>query len=235
MKTIRYALCIAAATLCAGCYEDEGNYTYDDTLEDISVSLDEAFNVRMDKEAFTYTITPDITTPDGDKSYLEYAWTQGSAPMSLPQDTISREEALTVTIDPESEDFSYNYYFRLYVKDNRRGITVMRPTDTPNWARSSMPTGKSSSPRTPTHRRAEPPSPDGPSASTRASTTHRSTPGSMKRPRSSTSRRPTCRSRGCSTRSTGSASWRTGAASCLNTCWDWSTSTTCSAPPRRTA
>ena len=100
MKTIRYALCIAAATLCAGCYEDEGNYTYDDTLEDISVSLDEAFNVRMDKEAFTYTITPDITTPDGDKSYLEYAWTQGSAPMSLPQDTISREETLTVTIDP---------------------------------------------------------------------------------------------------------------------------------------
>ena len=129
MKTIRYALCIAAATLCAGCYEDEGNYTYDDTLEDISVSLDEAFNVRMDKEAFTYTITPDITTPDGDKSYLEYAWTQGSAPMSLPQDTISREEALTVTIDPESEDFSYNYYFRLYVKDHRRGITVMRPTE----------------------------------------------------------------------------------------------------------
>lgn len=129
MKTIRYALCIAAATLCAGCYEDEGNYTYDDTLEDISVSLDEAFNVRMDKEAFTYTITPDITTPDGDKSYLEYAWTQGSAPMSLPQDTISREEALTVTIDPESEDFSYNYYFRLYVKDHRRDITVMRPTE----------------------------------------------------------------------------------------------------------
>ena len=112
-----------------GCYEDKGNYVYDDVLEDITVQLDETFNVRQSKEAFTYTITPEIITPDGDKSYLEYAWTLSkTGPMSLPQDTISREETVTLEIDPTAEDFSYNYYLRLYVKDNLRHTTVMRPT-----------------------------------------------------------------------------------------------------------
>lgn len=129
MKTIKYALYIAAACLMTGCYEDEGNYNYDDSLKDITVQLDETFNVRQSKEAFTYTITPEITTPDGDKSYLEYAWTLSkTGPMSLPQDTISREETVTLEIDPNAKDFSYNYYLRLYVKDNLRHTTVMRPT-----------------------------------------------------------------------------------------------------------
>ena len=129
MKTIKYALYIAAACLMTGCYEDEGNYNYDDTLEDITVQLDESFSVRQSKEVFTYTITPEISTPDGDKSYLEYAWTLSkTGPMSLPQDTISREETVTLEIDPNAEDFSYNYYLRLYVKDNLRHTTVMRPT-----------------------------------------------------------------------------------------------------------
>ena len=116
MKTIKYAFYIAAACLMAGCYEDKGNYVYDDMLEDITVQLDETFNVRQSKEAFTYTITPEISTPDGDKSYLEYAWTLStSGPMSLPQDTIGREETVTLEIDPTAEDFSYTYYLRLYV------------------------------------------------------------------------------------------------------------------------
>ena len=54
----------------SACYEDEGNYTYDESITDISVKLNETYGLKKADDVMSYTITPEIKTGDGDKSYL---------------------------------------------------------------------------------------------------------------------------------------------------------------------
>lgn len=111
--------------LLASCYEDLGNYTYNDSIYDISVKIKDVYGIRKSDEKMTYTITPEITTHDGDKSSLRYTWlinTQGS---SFYGDTISRDSTVSIQLDPQSPDFAYKYYLRLYVTDlETNGVTM---------------------------------------------------------------------------------------------------------------
>lgn len=118
-----------ALLLLAGCYEDEGNYTYDESVSDIEVKLNGMYGVRLADTPFEYTIRPDITTADGDVSYLDYTWVMNTSdPNSLDNDTVSHDAAVTLRIDPEAQPLAYNYYLRLYVTNNRTGTVTMVPT-----------------------------------------------------------------------------------------------------------
>lgn len=68
-KTLLF--CGIAAVVLSACYEDEGNYTYDESIADISVKLNETYGIKKTDDVMSYTITPEIKTADGDMSYLK--------------------------------------------------------------------------------------------------------------------------------------------------------------------
>lgn len=120
---------LLALLLCTGCYEDEGNYNYNEDIKDINVKLDPSYGVRKQDGKMSVTITPEITTEDGDKSYLEYLWEQRTRSETDYQvDTVCRTETYTLEVDTQAEDFSANYYLRLYVFNKRTGAQTVVPT-----------------------------------------------------------------------------------------------------------
>lgn len=128
--TYKAIICAAAlSTVLASCYEDEGNYDYDDSIADIEVDIEDLYGVRKADTEMTYTITPTVTTVDGDKSYLKYTWLMNtSSANSSRNDTIGHDEAVTLKIDPNSADFSYNYYLKLYVENTLTNTVTMVAT-----------------------------------------------------------------------------------------------------------
>lgn len=117
-----------AATMLSSCYDDEGNYAYDESIVDISVKLNQTYGLKKTDDVMTYTITPDISTADGDKSYLKYAWTMNTSNANTKGDTIATQEALTLTMDPNDAGFKYMYFLRLYVENTRTNTVTMVPT-----------------------------------------------------------------------------------------------------------
>lgn len=116
-------------SLLASCYEDKGNYSYDESITDISVKLNQSYGVRKADTEMTYTITPEIKTGDGDKSYLKYTWVMNTTSAnSSRNDTIGHDESLTLTMDPTDPKFVYKYYIKLYVTDTRTNTKTMAPT-----------------------------------------------------------------------------------------------------------
>lgn len=129
MNRIKYYTLLLTALIATSCYEDKGNYSYNASINDIKVELDELYGVRKENSVMTKTITPTITTPDGDKSYLKYMWLMNRTSATYAtNDTIGTDESVTIEIDPNSDDFSYNYYLRLYVYDTRVNTTTMVAT-----------------------------------------------------------------------------------------------------------
>ena len=117
-----------AALMLSACYEDEGNYSYDESITDISVKLNETYGLKKADDVMSYTITPEIKTADGDKSYLKYAWTMNTSNANTKGDTISTSESLTLTMDPNVSDFKYKYFLRLYVENTKQNTLTMVPT-----------------------------------------------------------------------------------------------------------
>ena len=116
-------------SLLASCYEDKGNYDYDESISDISVKLNQSYGVRKADTEMTYTINPEIKTDDGDKSYLKYTWVMNTTSAnSIQNDTIGHDESLTLTMDPNDPKFVYKYYIKLYVTDTRTNTKTMAPT-----------------------------------------------------------------------------------------------------------
>lgn len=126
----RHTLCaVLLSSLLASCYEDKGNYDYDESISDISVKLNQSYGVRKADTEMTYTINPEIKTDDGDKSYLKYTWVMNTTSAnSSRNDTIGHDESLTLTMDPNDPNFVYKYYIKLYVTDTRTNAKTMVPT-----------------------------------------------------------------------------------------------------------
>lgn len=127
MSNYKSLLCLAlGAGLLASCYEDKGNYEYRTDIHDISVKLKGLHEVHKKHEKMSYTLAPEVTTVDGDKSKLEYLWLWLKP--SGVMDTLSVEETATLEIDPQSPDFAERYNLRFYVTDTRTKGVTMAPT-----------------------------------------------------------------------------------------------------------
>ena len=124
-----YILTVGLCTLImTSCFEDEGNYKYDESIQDISVKITPNYSIRKKEGKMSVSINPEVKTVDGDKSYLEYLWEARTSPTLLESDTIGREESVTFEFDSNDKNFSYDYYLRLYVTDTRTGAVTMTPT-----------------------------------------------------------------------------------------------------------
>ena len=127
MKTFKYILTLFIAVIVMSCYEDKGNYIYDESIYDISVKLKSSYGLRKVGDLIQYTITPEIETVDGDKSYLEYLWIMRNNKTGM-EDTLCLTEQADIEIDPNASDYSNSYDLLFYVTDTKTGGLTMVPT-----------------------------------------------------------------------------------------------------------
>lgn len=127
MKALKYILALSVAAVVFSCYEDKGNYVYNEDIHDISVKLNSTYTLRKSGDVMNYTITPEITTVDGDKSSLEYLWTIRNN-TTYVEDTLCLTENAELELDTNADDFSYSYNLYLYVTDTKTGGVTMVPT-----------------------------------------------------------------------------------------------------------
>lgn len=120
MKKI--VIMIAVALSLYSCYDDKGNYEYNDTNEIViklkNSYLAESFNTTVE-------IQPEITqTIRKDNNNLTYTWYLMDNIESEILETLSNEEKLSVVIDrdKEGESFSFSRKMRLAVLDNETGL-----------------------------------------------------------------------------------------------------------------
>lgn len=109
------------------CYEDKGNYEYDESIKDIQVSMQSSYVVKLQKNKFIHQINPQINVPDGDTTRLQYVWIRVNEAIGI-MDTIATTKTLNLEIDPTAKDFSYEYKLRLYVTDPKTNGVTMIPT-----------------------------------------------------------------------------------------------------------
>ena len=127
MKALKYILALFVASVVVSCYEDEGNYTYNEDIHDISVKLKSSYGLRKTKGLIQYSITPEIETVDGDKSYLEYLWLLRNNKNGV-EDTVGLAEQVDLEFNSDASDFSSSYELALYVTDTKTGGVTMAPT-----------------------------------------------------------------------------------------------------------
>ena len=67
MKALKYILALFVASVVVSCYEDEGNYIYNEDIHDISVKLKGSYGLRKTKGLIKYSITPEVETVESCK------------------------------------------------------------------------------------------------------------------------------------------------------------------------
>lgn len=122
MKQIIYIL---ALFVLASCYEDKGNYDYQE-INTLGVSLNEIYSYRLEKDT-TVVIAPQLAqSMQKDTMNLEYVWLHSTVNHNFyghgKFDTVGIEASLRFHIDPEEKDLKYEHYFRLNVYDRITGI-----------------------------------------------------------------------------------------------------------------
>ena len=106
--------------LVASCYDDKGNYTYQE-VNTLDVSLNKVYSVRLDKDT-TVTIIPQLSQSlQENEDNLEYTWLHSTTNHNFyghgKFDTVGLEQNLNFHIDPEAKNLAYAHYFRLNVYD----------------------------------------------------------------------------------------------------------------------
>lgn len=126
-NSIFYALALLIM-LCTSCYEDKGNYAYQE-LNEVTVKVNLTYGVMKQEEAIDYTITPEITQTVGDDklSNLKFDWYVNTSSDQQKGEVLSTDPTLTIHIDPNDPKFKTKYYIRFYVTDTLTGGVEMFP------------------------------------------------------------------------------------------------------------
>ena len=119
-KYIYLALSWVMIGLLSSCYDDKGNYTYQE-VNTLDVSLNKVYSVRLDKDT-TVTIIPQLSQSlQENEDNLEYTWLHSTTNHNFyghgKFDTVGLEQNLNFHIDPEAKNLAYAHYFRLNVYD----------------------------------------------------------------------------------------------------------------------
>lgn len=128
MNTIKYMSAVLVCTLVTACFDDKGNYDYDESIADVNVRLEKSYGVKKEKVPFSYTITPTIRIHEDYKKNLSFEWYMNTLSAGQKGDLVSTDETLTVELDPTSGDMPEKMYIRLYTTDNITGAVNMSST-----------------------------------------------------------------------------------------------------------
>lgn len=109
MKTIKiFLISLITTILLSGCYEDKGNYDYNDLVK-ITLDIGDVKDITL---GYVLKITPTITlSKDMPDLHLAYKWI-------LEGDVISTERNLNWVADRYTEEFSDNLIFEVSDLDN---------------------------------------------------------------------------------------------------------------------
>lgn len=124
----KYVMAVLAGVLAVSCYDDKGNYDYDESVADVAVTLDPSYGVKKEKSEFSYTITPNIKIDEAYRKNLSYEWYMNTRYANQKGDLVSTEPVYTVTLDPNDPDMPQTLYIRLYVKDELTGAVSLATT-----------------------------------------------------------------------------------------------------------
>lgn len=126
-NSIFYAL-ILLTLFCTACYEDKGNYAYQD-INEVTIKVNSTYGVMKQNEAIDYTITPEIvqTTGDDNFSNLKFEWYVNTSSDQQKGEVLSTDPTLTIHIDPADPNFKTKYYIRFYVTDTSTEAVEMFP------------------------------------------------------------------------------------------------------------
>ena len=112
--------------LLISCYDDLGNYDYVQVNE-VGISLKSSFGVKREYQHLV--IRPEISQSQmKNMDNLQFVWTGNITSEQYKGDTLSVADSVVLVIDPEAENYSDEYFLRLYVTDQTTGATQMYPT-----------------------------------------------------------------------------------------------------------
>lgn len=124
-KSLLYSLLLLFVLVIAGCYEDEGNYDYS-TVNEVMVKIEKNYGVR--KLDTVFVIRPEIKQNlVTDLSNLQFEWYHNTFSDQTKGDLISTADTVAIEIHPDSANFSYNHFLRLYIHDEVSGADYMFP------------------------------------------------------------------------------------------------------------
>ena len=117
MKNIVY---IVISLLLTACYEDKGNYDYQE-VNTLAISLEDLYPVHLNDTVFT--LTPELSQSlSQNEDNLEFIWLHSTLNEAMwghkQYDTVSMERTLNFHWDSEADDFKFIHYFRLIVHDS---------------------------------------------------------------------------------------------------------------------
>lgn len=127
MKNIVY---IVISLLLTACYEDKGNYDYQE-VNTLAISLEDLYPVHLNDTVFT--LTPELSQSlSQNEDNLEFIWLHSTLNEAMwghkQYDTVSMERTLNFHWDSEADDFKFIHYFRLIVHDKTTDLTYRRNT-----------------------------------------------------------------------------------------------------------
>ena len=126
MKIKRLYILPVVTLLALSCYEDKGNYDYNDDVNSLIVTIDRVYGSR--KVASTFVIEPEVEqTHYKGTDNLRHSWWISHQELSKGEE-VGTTPRLEIEIDPADPDFKYNYYIQYYITDTITGATRMFPT-----------------------------------------------------------------------------------------------------------
>lgn len=127
MKHIKFIALSSLLLFFFSCYEDLGNYTYNDNINQVKIQLDSIYGIP--RKDTVLVIKPLITqTQRADNKNLRYVWRVNSKNNLVLGDTLSTADTLAIKIDLSDPNVKFKYWVRLYVTDTTNNAVQMYPT-----------------------------------------------------------------------------------------------------------
>ncbi|MEG2555119.1 MAG: PKD-like family lipoprotein [Odoribacter sp.] len=131
MKNLYVIYFVLFSFLISACYDDLGNYDYDENVNVVDVELNKVYGIRKMDTNFVIRPTIHQSSVNG-KANLRYMWrisTKGDQALSTARkgDTLCFSDTAVIHIDTKVEDFKYTYWLRFYVEDTITKVRTMFP------------------------------------------------------------------------------------------------------------
>ncbi|MDO5664106.1 MAG: PKD-like family lipoprotein [Bacteroidia bacterium] len=110
------------------CYKDEGNYSYNENVNNLNIEVPKKITIKKDDTVFV--IRPKISQSIlKDSKNLKFKWTVSTKDDQDLGKVTSTGDTLALVIDTKAQEFYYQYFIRFYVTDTVNNLREMHPIE----------------------------------------------------------------------------------------------------------